>query len=87
MVHYRKFNSFGKRTYSIHCFWQHLLGHFIADTPDAPHGLITEQGVGSDVTLSWLSPLNDGGSMVTEYLIEKKDLTSDKWIKVATTRY
>lgn len=57
------------------------------DTPDAPHGLMTEQGAGSDVTLSWLSPLNDGGSMVTEYLVEKKDLTGDKWIKVATTRY
>jgi len=59
----------------------------ILDTPDAPHGLVVEQGAGCDVTLSWLSPLNDGGSMVTEYMVEKKDMLSDKWIKVATTRY
>lgn len=47
---------------------------------------MVEQGAGSHVTLSWLSPLNDGGSMVTEYLVEKKDAVGDKWIKVATTR-
>ena len=60
---------------------------YVLDTPDAPHGLVVEQGAGSHVSLSWLSPLNDGGSMVTEYLVEKKDKVGDKWIKVATTRY
>ncbi|XP_067934437.1 twitchin-like [Watersipora subatra] len=58
----------------------------VNDSPDAPHGLVVEQGAGTHVTLSWLSPLNNGGSTVTEYLVEKKDLTGDKWIRVATTR-
>lgn len=59
----------------------------ITDTPDAPTGLLADNGQGSDVTLTWMSPRNDGGSAVTEYLIERMESGQDKWIKVNTARY
>ena len=39
------------------------------------------------VVLSWKPPLNDGGSFITEYVIERNEPPSDKWIRVASTRY
>lgn len=56
------------------------------DTPGIPHGLIVNYGHGSEVTLSWLAPKFNGGSIITEYLVEKRDAESDKWIKVNTSR-
>ena len=58
----------------------------LVDTPGVPHGLIVEYGVGSDVTLSWLAPHNDGGSAISDYLVERQEVNTDKWIKVNTTR-
>ncbi len=35
-------------------------------------------------TLSWKKPLDDGGSPLTSYIIEKKDLDKDIWISCGT---
>lgn len=59
---------------------------FSIDTPDAPHGLMIDYGQGSDVTMTWLSPKHDGGSTVTEYLVERMESGTDRWIKVNTAR-
>ena len=64
----------------------HMTSVLSVDVPDAPTGLIVEQGIGSHVTLSWIPPHNDGGSIITDYLVERKDKNSDKWIKAGTTR-
>ncbi|XP_067930808.1 twitchin-like [Watersipora subatra] len=58
----------------------------VNDTPGAPHSLVVEHGSGSDVTLSWLAPHDDGGSTITDFLVERKESDGDKWIKVNTTR-
>lgn len=59
---------------------------FYTDTPGKPHSLAVEYGRGTDVTLSWLAPSSDGGSLISEYLVEKRENNSDKWVKVHTTR-
>lgn len=37
----------------------------------------------SSVTLAWDKPDSDGGSDITDYIIEKKDKFSPRWSKVA----
>ena len=65
-----------------------LLCYFVlSDTPDTPTGLLVDYGQGSDVTLTWLAPQNDGGSAVTEYLVERMESGTEKWIKVNTARF
>ncbi|XP_054161595.1 twitchin-like isoform X2 [Oppia nitens] len=59
----------------------------ISDCPDPPRFPIVEQ-VGDDfVTLSWKAPLWDGGSTITNYIIEKREPTMDSWVRCGTTRF
>ncbi len=46
--------------------------------PDAPTGL-TASTSGSTVTLSWTAPLDDGGSAIAGYRIERADPGSSTW--------
>ena len=47
----------------------------ILDVPGPPTGPITYDDItGSSVTISWKKPKDDGGSPITGYAIEKKDL-------------
>jgi hypothetical protein len=47
----------------------------ILDVPGPPTGPITfDEITGSSVTITWRKPMDDGGSPITGYAIEKKDL-------------
>ncbi len=39
------------------------------------------------IILSWKPPLFDGGSYVTNYLVEKRELPGGEWISCTKTRY
>lgn len=46
----------------------------------------------SSVSLSWSRPKDDGGSRVTGYYIERKETSTDKWVRhnktqITTTMY
>ena len=36
------------------------------------------------MTISWSSPESDGGSPVTGYILEKRDITSKRWVKTSS---
>lgn len=58
-------------------------GMFFTDPPGAPG---TPDIVDWDkdlVDLKWLAPSRDGGSPITGYLIEKKEVGTTKWTKAA----
>lgn len=38
------------------------------------------------MVISWQPPYSDGGSKVTDYIIEKKEPYSSKWVPVTKTR-
>ncbi|KAL3982100.1 Fibronectin type III domain family protein [Acanthocheilonema viteae] len=61
-------------------FWLNVTG-----LPSAPQGplLFSELNV-SQVLLSWKSPVSDGGARISNYVVEKRDLTKDEWTEVAT---
>lgn len=58
--------------------------------PDAPTGLTPVSG-NAQVSLTWTAPANDGGSAITDYLIEYKFTSTSTWstfndgISMATT--
>lgn len=56
------------------------------DHPDPPFGLTIED-IGQDsLILNWNPPAWDGGSNITNYLIEKREIPMSSWIRVGNTR-
>ena len=60
---------------------------FAADVPDPPGIPSVKAGEECGFVMKWPVPEQDGGSVVTEYIIEKHDPKSDKWVHYRTTRY
>ncbi|XP_074660014.1 twitchin-like [Tubulanus polymorphus] len=58
----------------------------INDMPDPPRFPIVESAFEDVVGLSWKPPLNDGGSFITEYIVEKADANKDNWTRVGSSR-
>ncbi|KAH9498302.1 hypothetical protein Btru_006487 [Bulinus truncatus] len=53
------------------------------DKPSAPNGPLEIRDLNEDsVVLTWDAPDTDGGSRVTNYIIEKSDMRRPKWIRV-----
>lgn len=62
-------------------FWLNVTG-----LPSAPQGPLHFSDVGlHQVGLSWRPPVNDGGSKITNYVIEKRDVTKEDWTVVASS--
>ncbi|XP_076471204.1 twitchin-like [Babylonia areolata] len=59
----------------------------INDRPDPPRFPVMENIRDDSVVLSWKPPLNDGGSFITAYIVEKKEVPSGNWLRVASTRF
>lgn len=56
----------------------------VVDRPAPPQGPIDVSDITPDTcTLSWKSPLDDGGSAITNYVVEKMD-TNGIWVKVSS---
>lgn len=55
---------------------------FVADAPDQPK---VENITKDSVTLSWKKPLNDGGSKITSYIVEKR--SNDGFVSLFFTTY
>ena len=58
----------------------------ISDRPDAPRFPVVENIRDDSVVLSWKPPLNDGGSFITEYVIERMEPPNGNWCRVTSTR-
>jgi len=58
----------------------------ISDRPDPPRHVIVES-VGTDtLVVTWQPPRWDGGSSITNYLVEKREHPMTSWIRVGFTR-
>lgn len=59
----------------------------ISDRPDPPRFPQVEN-IGIDsLSLSWKQPIWDGGSNITNYMVEKREPTMETWIRVGNTRF
>uniref|UniRef100_A0A8C5JBW6 Titin n=1 Tax=Junco hyemalis TaxID=40217 RepID=A0A8C5JBW6_JUNHY len=52
------------------------------DPPGRPEPVIVTR---SSVTLQWKKPIYDGGSKITGYVVEKKELPDGRWMKASFT--
>ncbi|XP_055385446.1 twitchin isoform X34 [Condylostylus longicornis] len=59
----------------------------ISDRPDPPRFPLVEN-IGTDsLSLSWKAPVWDGGSNITNYMVEKREHPLSTWIRVGNTRF
>lgn len=56
------------------------------DRPDPPCLLTVEDITTNSLILSWRSPVWDGGSNITNYLVERREHPLTSWIRVGNTR-
>ncbi|XP_011861803.1 PREDICTED: titin-like isoform X2 [Vollenhovia emeryi] len=57
------------------------------DTPGPPRGPLQVFGMTkTSFTLKWESPENDGGTPITEYIVEMKEISKKAWKKIASTK-
>ncbi len=56
----------------------------ISDEPSSPRNLRVSEVWTDYITVAWESPETDGGSPVTAYIIEKRDVMRPTWVKAGT---
>lgn len=59
----------------------------ISDRPDPPRFPLVESIGVDSLSLSWKAPVWDGGSDITNYLVEKREHPLETWIRVGNTRF
>uniref|UniRef100_A0A1I7VVS1 non-specific serine/threonine protein kinase n=1 Tax=Loa loa TaxID=7209 RepID=A0A1I7VVS1_LOALO len=59
----------------------------VADKPDPPRFPIVENVLDEAAILSWKAPELDGGAMITNYIIERREATGGQWEQCAKSRY
>lgn len=58
----------------------------ISDIPGPPEGPVEISDIDSDAcSLSWNKPLEDGGSNITNYVVEKCDVSRGDWVTAVST--
>ena len=56
----------------------------VLDRPHPPENLHADEFAGDSLTLYWNPPKDNGGSEITNYIVEKKEASSSTWSKVST---
>ena len=56
----------------------------IVDKPDQPRDLHSTTITEDSVTLNWLAPKDDGGSPITQYIVEKRETLRMSWQPAGT---
>lgn len=60
---------------------------FELDRPDPPRNVATDSVSHDSLALTWKPPSWDGGSNITNYLVEKREHPMTSWIRVGNTRF
>lgn len=54
--------------------------------PDAPGTPDATHVTGSSITLCWNRPRSDGGNEIKQYILERREKKSLRWVKVSSKR-
>ena len=62
------------------------MNFWIADKPGPPRDLAVTDFSESTVSVKWVEPEDDGGTEVTGYVLEKRDITRSAWSNAMSTQ-
>lgn len=70
---------------SIHIkfFSTHNMTCVISDVPGPPACAKYEEVLASSIKLSWQPPLKDGGSPISNYIVDKRETSRTNWAQVS----
>ena len=60
---------------------------YFTGKPDSPCKPTVSDIKATEIRVSWNPPEFDGGSLITGYLVEYKEVTSTKWERVTLNKY
>lgn len=55
------------------------------DKPGPPRNLNVSDVRSDSCYLTWLEPEDDGGSVITNYVVERKDVASAQWVAISSS--
>lgn len=55
------------------------------DKPGPPRDLKISEITSESAYLTWKVPEDDGGAVISHYVVEKKDVAAEKWVPVAAS--
>ena len=58
---------------------------FVSDVPGPPGPIEYPATTNESITLKWTPPIDDGGALVTNYVIAKKDVNKTTWSNVTSS--
>jgi titin len=64
---------------------EHVFEVVVKDRPSPPLNLRPSQTSTSEISLIWDTPVSDGGAPITHYILERRSLNKDIWVKVDET--
>ena len=53
--------------------------------PSTPANLVLVSSNYTSIKLAWDAPMDNGGSAITNYIVEKQDINADKWSLVTSS--
>lgn len=56
---------------------------FPPDKPSPPRDLVISEITGESAYLTWKAPEDNGGTVISHYIVHKKDVASEQWVPVA----
>lgn len=59
----------------------------LTDVPGVPKDVQVDTVLEDFVKLSWQAPEDNGGSYITNYVIERLDPDTGKWLRTSTSRF
>lgn len=57
----------------------------VLDKPGPPRNLQISEVRSDSCYITWMEPEDDGGSVITNYVVERKDVASPQWLAISSS--
>lgn len=60
-----------------------ILHSYPPDKPTPPRNLVVSEVTSESAYLTWKAPEDNGGAVISHYVVEKKDVAAEQWVPVS----